>query len=228
MKRIIPILTVLLLMLGTTTLMAQPRNRHTPPPPRGGHVGYSTMSRGLGSDIMYTTFRIGLSAAHVNSDNPYLDGSTQTGLNTGVALGFGLTPMAPLFFETGLEYAEKGGKGMAGDRKTTYDLNYLEVPLVLKYMAPVGVRTMVEPYLGGYLAYGVGGKVKEYQSHTTYSSFGDGPFKRFDGGIRAGIGLRFDLLSADIGYDFGLANIGDDAFDDAHTGTFYARIGVTF
>ena len=74
----------------------------------------------------------------------------------------------------------------------------------------------------------MGGKIKEYGSRTTYSSFGDGAFKRFDGGIRAGIGARFDLFSLDLGYDFGLSNIGDDAFDDAHNGAFYARVGLTF
>lgn len=173
--------------------------------------------------------RVGFSASHVNSDNPYLDGgSSKSGLDVGVAFGFAVTPMAPIVFETGLEYIEKGGKGLKGDHKTTINLDYLEVPLVLKYIAPVGYHTYIEPYLGGYLACGVGGKIKEYETRSTYSSFGDGAFKRFDGGIRAGIGARYEMFSLDLGYDFGLSNIGDDAFDDAHNGAFYARVGLTF
>ena len=230
MKRALSLIMLTLLLCAAGQPVSAQRHRYTPPAPRRpATTGRNSRRHYYFDENLYTNMSVGLSAAHVNSDNPLLDGgSSQTGLNVGLHLGFGITPMAPLFFETGLEYAEKGGKGMKGDSKTTFDLNYLEVPLVLKYIAPVAPRTTIEPYLGGYLACGVGGKIKEYGSRTTYSSFGDGAFKRFDGGIRAGIGARFDLFCVDLGYDFGLSNIGDDAFDDAHNGAFYARVGLTF
>lgn len=229
MKRAFSLIMLTMLLLAAGQQASAQRHRYTPPAPHRPSTGRYDRGNYYFGDAMYTNMSIGLSAAHVNSENPLLDGgSSQTGLNVGIHLGFGITPMAPIFFETGLEYAEKGGKGLNGDRKTTFDLNYLEVPLVLKYMAPVAPRTTIEPYLGGYLAYGVGGKIKEYGSRLSYSSFGDNAFKRFDGGIRAGIGARFGMFNVDLGYDFGLSNIGDDAFDDAHNGAFYARIGLTF
>ena len=164
----------------------------------------------------------------MTSDDPYLDGgNSQSGLNVGAVAGIQITPMMPLFFETGLEYAEKGGKGDNGN-KFTFDLNYLEVPLTLKYSAQVAPATAVEPFIGGYLACGVGGKIKDFGNRAAYSSFSDGGFKRFDGGIRVGCGLAYEMLYAEIGYDFGLANIGDDYFNDTHNGAFFANIGINF
>ena len=176
----------------------------------------------------YFGLRFGLSASHVTSDDPYLDGgNSQSGLNVGAVAGVQITPMMPLFFETGLEYVEKGGKGDNGN-KFTFDLNYLEVPLTLKYSAQVAPATAVEPFIGGYLACGVGGKIKDFGNRAAYSSFGDGGFKRFDGGIRVGCGLAYEMLYAEIGYDFGLTNIGDDYFNDTHNGAFFANIGINF
>ena len=60
----------------------------------------------------YYGFRVGLNGATVNSDDKFLDGgSMQSGLNVGFNVGVLLTQTAPLFFETGLQYTEKGGKG---------------------------------------------------------------------------------------------------------------------
>ena len=229
MKRAFTLIMLTMLLGAVSQPLCAQQRRYTPPAPhRPATTRHTRGNFHLNPDV-YTKITFGVMAAHVNSDNPLLDGgSSRAGVNAGVHLGFGLTPTAPIFFETGLEYAGKGGKGLKGNSETTYDLNYLEVPFVFKYMAPVAPGTTIEPYLGGYLAYGVGGKVKEYGSRYSYNSFSDGAFKRFDSGIRAGIGVRFDLISVDLGYDFGLANIGDDTFDDAHTGTFFARLGLTF
>ena len=89
----------------------------------------------------------------------------------------------------------------------------------------------VEPFVGGYLACGVGGKVKDYGAREAFSSFDDrygANFKRFDGGVRVGCGLAWEMLYAEAGYDFGLSNIGDNAFDDTHNGAFFLNVGVNF
>lgn len=218
----------------TLPMQAQtrPRGRHIPPAPR--HGTYSThSSRSYGyAPNTYFGFRFGLSASHISSDAPDLNGSSsKTGLNVGAVVGIQLAPQAPLFFETGLEYAEKGGKGKMSGDKFSIGLNYLEVPLTLKYSAYVAPATAVEPFVGGYLACGVGGKVKDYGSREAFSSFDDrygANFKRFDGGIRVGCGIAYEMLYAEAGYDFGLTNIGDNAFDDTHNGAFFLNIGVNF
>ena len=199
---------------------------------RGGHrnhSGFGGHSRYSYTQNTYGGLRFGLSASHVNSDAPYLDGgNTQSGLNVGAVVGVQIAPGTPLFFETGLLYSEKGGKGSDHGNKFTFNLNYLEVPLVLKYSAYVAPATAVEPFVGGYMACGVGGKIKDFGQRAAYSSFSDGGFKRFDGGIRVGCGLAYEMLYAEIGYDFGLTNIGDDVFNDTHNGAFFANVGINF
>jgi hypothetical protein len=178
---------------------------------------------------VYYGFRLGLAASTVSSDDSRLDGGdTQTGLNLGFVTGIQLTRNAPLYFEMGLNYTEKGGKGTYEGKKFTYDLNYIEVPLVLKYQYNVDRDFSIQPFAGGYLACGVGGKIKNYGDREAYSSFSDDNFKRFDGGLRVGCGLAFNMLYVDICYDFGLSNICNDYFDSSKNGCFYANVGVNF
>ena len=180
------------------------------------------------SDIYYG-LRLGAAFSTVNSDDPYLDGgSTKTGLNVGGVVGFQLGYRSPVYFETGLMYVEKGGEGKFDNSKFTYSLDYLEVPLVIKYWYDVDRSFSIQPFVGGYLAVGVGGKIKDFNHRQAYSSFDNEGFQRFDGGIKLGCGVQFDLIYAELGYDFGLANISHDYFDTSHTGTFYATIGVNF
>lgn len=176
----------------------------------------------------YVGFRVGPTFSSVISDNHEFDGgSTKTGLNAGVAAGFGVSPYIPLFFESGLYYTEKGGKGH-NDFK--YSLNYLEVPLVLKYIHNFDRSFSIQPFFGGYVAAGVGGKVKNYRDRVAYNAFGDDiyQFKRFDGGLRLGVGVQYEMLYADLTYDLGLSNVGQDVFDDTKNSAVMLNIGVNF
>ena len=141
---------------------------------------------------------------------------------------FGLSYRAPLYLETGLYYTQKGGKGKIDGSRFTYNLDYLEVPLLLKYDCRVDRDVSIQPFLGGYVAAGVGGKIKDFGHRQAYSSYDDDAFNRFDGGIKVGCGFQFNYLYAEVGYDFGLSNISRDYFDDAHTGSLFATIGVNF
>lgn len=227
------LMAALLCFLTVLPALAQrPRSRYTPPSPqRGGTYRSSHRSYGYAPNT-YFGLRFGLSASHVSSDAPDLSSnSSKSGLNAGAVVGIQLSPQMPLFFETGLEYTEKGGKGKLNGDKFSYGLHYLEVPLVLKYSAYVAPGTAVEPFLGGYLAGGIGGKVKDYREREAYSSYSNNygaNFKRFDGGIRVGCGFAWEMLYAEAGYDFGLTNIGDNAFDDTHNGALFVNIGLNF
>ncbi len=178
---------------------------------------------------VYFGLRIGLDVATVSSDDRYLDGgSAKTGLNVGFAAGFQLAPAAPIYLETGLSYMEKGGKGYCDSHKFTYSLNYLELPLVLKYMLYVNRDFIIQPYAGGFVSVGVGGKIKDFGTRQAYSSYDDDGFQRMDAGLRIGCGLQFNYLYTELGYDIGLANISHDYFDTSRTGCFYATVGVNF
>ena len=90
------------------------------------------------SPEMYYGLRLGAAFATVSSDDKYLDGgSIKTGLNLGAMVGFQLGYRSPVFLETGLSYVEKGGEGRYEGSKFTYNLDYLEVPLVMKYAIDV-------------------------------------------------------------------------------------------
>lgn len=196
---------------------------------RGGR--YDRRPKHGGPGDTYYGFHLGMAIASVHSDAPILDGSDpKVGLDVGFSVGTRIAPRTPLFFETGLSYTEKGGKGEYQGDKFTYSLDYLEVPLLLKYKYYASPGLSIEPFAGGYLALGVGGKIKDYGNREAYSSFGDdqASFKRFDGGIRIGCGLRYDLLHFGLSYDIGLANVGHYDFEDTRTGSLNLNVGVTF
>ena len=182
----------------------------------------------------YYGLRLGLNLGTVQSDDPWLaGGKTRSGLNIGAVMGISLSQYTPLYFETGLMYTEKGGKQGSGNNKITYALNYLEVPLLVKYMYSPDGHFAVQPYLGGYLACGVSGKIKNFHDRAAYNSFGDDMeglprFQRFDGGLKFGCGVSYDVLYADICYSYGLSNISHDYFDSSHNSVFSLNIGVNF
>lgn len=191
---------------------------------------YGRHDSGLGTGNMYYGFRIGPSFSTVSSDDSRLDGGdSQTGLNVGALVGIPLSASIPLYIEPGLFYTEKGGKKKLADgKKMTYDLNYLEMPVVLKYIYSVDSHFSIQPLFGGYLAYGVSGKMKNYGNREAQDSFSDENFRRFDGGLRVGCGLAYDLFYFDVSYDIGLANICHDTFDTSHNGCLQLNFGVNF
>ena len=178
---------------------------------------------------IYYGLRLGAGFSTVNSDDKYLDGgSMKTGLNVGAVAGFQLGYRSPVYFETGLYYIEKGGEGRYEGTKFTYGLDYLEMPLLMKYKIDIDGNFSVQPFAGGFLSVGVGGKIKDFGHRQAYSSFDKEGFDRFDGGIRLGCGVQYDFLYAELAYDFGLANISHDYFDTSRTGSLTATIGVNF
>ena len=183
----------------------------------------------MGTGSMYYGFRIGPTFSTVNSDDANLDGgNSQTGLTLGAVMGFQLSDDIPLFLETGLSYTEKGGKKTLTGKKMTYDLNYLEIPILVKYIYDIDGHFSVQPLFGGYLSYGISGKIKNFGERHAQDSFSDTTFKRFDGGLRIGCGVGYDLFYADLSHDVGLSNICHDTFDISHNGCLYLNFGVNF
>lgn len=195
-----------------------------------GQYNYRPGSSSYADDhAIYYGLRLGLSLATVNSDDATLDGgSMQAGLVVGGIIGFQLSPVTPLFLESGLLYTEKGGKGYVDGKKFTFDLNYLEMPIVAKYKYELDDDLSVQPFIGGYLALGVGGKVKNYAERAARSSFSNDYFQRFDGGLRLGCGVEYEMMYAEVAFDLGLANINHDEFDSSKNRCLCFNIGVNF
>ena len=223
---------ILLLMLMTfTKVQAEGRYSGEGKPER-----HTSRLFGERTVPVYFGFRIGPAFAFVNSDDPMLNGgSMKTGLSFGATVGLQLTTEAPVFLESGLTFVQKGGRGYVtmtdGSRaKFTFNLGYLQLPLVIKYSVDVDEHMSFQPFLGGYFSLGLGGKIKNFKDRNTYGSFdnSDHTFRRFDAGLRFGCGFSFDLAYLELGYDFGLANIGRDDFDTTHNGCLFLNLGVNF
>lgn len=227
-----------LVCAATLTASAQyyPDGRPIPPRHRNGYNGYNGYSsrnydRGFNAGNTYYGLHVGMAVGTIRSDAELLDGtSPKVGLDVGVDVGTRIVPSAPVFFETGLSFVQKGGKGEYKNEKFTYGLNYLEMPLLLKYKYYASPGFSIEPHVGGYLALGVGGTIKDYAEREAYSSFGsdEASFKRFDGGLRLGCGLSYNALHFALSYDIGLANVGNYDFEYTHTGALNLSVGVRF
>ena len=227
------IMLSLLAILTALPTMAQYNRRPyrpAPAPQRGYYTQRSYAPRSSHSPIdVYYGLRLGLGVSTVSSDDRFLDGgSAKSGLNLGAVVGVQVAPATPLYFESGLIYAEKGGKGSADGRSFSYSLDYLEVPFLIKYQHDFDRLASIQPFAGVYGALGVGGKMRDFNQRHTYSVFDDEGFRRFDGGVRLGCGFQFSHLYAELGCDLGLANISRDYFDTATTGSFFANVGVNF
>lgn len=191
---------------------------------------------------IYYGLRLGLSLPTINSDEELLDGSSsKAGLCLGAVIGMQLSNTSPVYLESGLYYIEKGGKGyhyhqVAGsnnsnnkvNKKFTYDLNYLEIPIVVKYKAEIADDLTVQPFGGGYFALGIGGKIKNHEDKETSPSFSSDGFQRFDGGLRIGCGIEYQLIYAEAAYEWGLTNISHSDFESSHNNCFYLNLGVNF
>lgn len=174
----------------------------------------------------YYGLRLGLNVASLSSDAVDLDMDSRTGLSVGAVYGLQLTNSTPIWLELGAFYSEKGGETHVQGEHTTCRLGYLQVPIVIKYSFDVYDDLYVQPFLGGYLGLGISGKTKNYGTRESSSSFDQ--FNRFDGGLRIGCGVEYQMLYAEVGFDFGLANINKSDFDTVHNRNFFAAIGVNF
>jgi len=92
------------------------------------------------------------------------------------------------------------------------NLYYLDIPLSVKMYSSVG-KTSLYFEVGPYVGIGLSGKVYDtgnYPPTTKKISWGPSnidDYKRFDGGISMGVGLKIELIQIGLSYDLGLANI---------------------
>lgn len=175
----------------------------------------------------YYGLRLGINSAVMNSDQVDLDMNARAGLAFGAVYGLQLANSTPLWLEAGLMYSEKGGKTNIMGEKVTCRLTYLELPVVVKYGFDVADDFYIQPFLGGYFALGVGGKVKDYRTRNSESSFDR--VNRPDAGIRLGCGLEYQMFYAEVGFDFGLVNINKrNDFDAVRNQALFCNIGINF
>ena len=184
-------------------------------------ASFAQMSSGgfqLDSRSTYYGVRLGFNSAYLGGD---YDLDSRMGLSLGAVLGIKCSPSIPLFLESGLYYAGKGGK--KGPMKVRAD--YLEIPVLMKYGIKATNDLSVLPYIGPTFNFGISGKTKLAEGE--HDTFGDNRLKRFDVGIKLGCGVEYQMVYAELGYHWGITNVSDNEAD-AFNRAFFMNIGINF
>ena len=189
------------------------------------HAQYSSGGFTLDESSIYYGIRLGTTFAGIGGDlMDGIDMGTKTGLTLGGVVGLRLSDVTPVFLESGLYYTERGAK----KDKNKIGLTYLELPVLIKYGIQATDDIAVLPYIGPYFSYGFAGKYKNKALGISESSYDT--FKHLDMGIKIGCGAEYNKLYAELGYQFGIANIAkENAADlDAKGHALFVNVGVNF
>lgn len=184
----------------------------------------------LSESSVYYGARIGLNLSTLTGDLIIDDLGMKAGLNVGPVIGLRLSDATPVFLESGLFFTMHGAKN--GDNSVA--LNYLKLPVLIKYGIQVSDQVAVLPFLGPTIGIGIAGKTK-VAGLKSMNSFNNDltEYSRPDVGIRFGCGAEWNHLYLEVGYEFGITNIADwkkNATDDAsvHNGALAINFGVNF
>jgi hypothetical protein len=182
----------------------------------------------LDKSNLYYGARFGLALGSLSGDTEIL-GMDYNGMKSGFTLagviGLRLSQVSPVFLESGIYYTQRGGK----DGKYKAELNCLEFPVLIKYGIKASEDVAVLPFIGPYFAYGIAGQT-EYQTPTGKEK--EGSYKHFlnhnDMGFKLGCGFEYNMLYAEVAYQFGVANIADTDNMTTHANQLSINIGVNF
>jgi hypothetical protein len=188
---------------------------------------YNSGGFSLSESTVYYGVRMGLNLSTITGDGTD-DASMKAGLNLGGVVGLRVSDATPLFLESGLYFTMSGANGKG---KNVVNLNYFEIPILMKYGIQATDDIAILPYIGPTLRFGIGGKTKEEKSTglDSYGSFSkDGAYNRPDVGIKIGCGAEYNKLYAELGYQFGITNIYDSDNISNHNGALFINIGMNF
>ena len=180
----------------------------------------------LNESSVYYGIRLGMNIATLTgSDAPDLN--SRVGLNLGGTVGVRVSEANPLFLESGLYYSSLG----ASKDKSSISLNYLELPILIKYGIQASDNIALLPFLGPTFRYGLFGGTIKTEGVGNEDTFDH--YNRGDVGIKLGCGAEYNMIYLEVGYQFGIANIADfkiNATDDAtiHNGGLFINLGVNF
>ena len=170
---------------------------------------------------VYYGVRLGMNISTITGK--YIDADSKVGMTLGGVLGLRVSETTPVFLESGLYYSGRGAKDL--------NLNYLELPILIKYGIQATDNIALLPFIGPYFSLGISGKYK--YTDATGNKVKESSYdwvKRTDMGFKVGCGLEYNMLYAEAGYQFGVTDIAKDnpTDDAAHTGNVFINIGVNF
>ena len=187
---------------------------------------FAQMSSGgfaLDHSRVYYGVRIG--ASFSNLDFYKVDLNTKVGLTLAAIVGLRVSDSVPVFLESGFYYNGRGAR----KKDLKVNLNYLELPILIKYGIRVSDPVTIIPFVGPYFGIAVSGKAsgKFGELEVDGSPFIDGGIKRGDMGFKFGAGVEYNMLYLELGYQIGVADIGKNP-NETRTNSFFANFGVNF
>lgn len=149
-------------------------------------------------------------------DDPLLKAENKTGFHIGAVYNIDL--IGGFAIEPGLYFTQKGfsldGETITVPGTSMFDfsakgdanMNYLEVPVNVKYKLLDLEILGLDAHIGPFLAYGLGGKCED--SKVFDNGDGDLNCKRFDFGLQMGIGAQIvKKVYAGVNYDMSLTKV---------------------
>lgn len=188
---------------------------------------YSSGGFSLSESTVYYGIRLGMNISTLTGD---IDMGSKVGLNVAPIIGLRVSDTTPVFLESGLYFSGLGAK----KGKSSIALNYLEIPVLIKYGIQASDDIAVLPFVGPTFRYGLFGGKWKTEGVGKVNSFGGDRFKRADMGIKLGCGAEYNKLYLELGYEFGIINIAGwkaaNGIDDgtSHNGNFFVNLGVNF
>ncbi len=200
----------------------------------------------LGSNAQSFIVKGGLTLANMTIKDKNVtyseDFKSKVGFHAGIAVDIPL--FAGLSFEPGAMFVTKGYKleksttvaGVTMKGEGTMNLNYIDVPLNLKYTLNLGnlnVWGSVGPYIGigingkSKASLTVGNDTKKEEADIKFGSDDDDHLKMLDYGLGLGVGAEFNHIILGLYYNIGMANLSNIDTDDYSTknGTFNITLG---
>lgn len=148
--------------------------------------------------------RAGLEIAYIRASGDYVHGTTdpRTGFRLGVTDQVLLWRGMPLYLETGVHFASRGGR-LEG---TSFRPMYLQIPLLATWRFRLGTHTRIRPFAGIVYGVGIGGKART--ADDWLDLFGTTGFlQRSDLLARFGVEFSFRRICLQAGFDTGLQNL---------------------
>ncbi len=175
----------------------------------------------LDKEKLYYGARMGLNLGKLSGD--FDVSGLKAGLNLGGVVGLRLSSQAPVFLESGLYYTQRGGKD--GGNKIT--INYLEIPLLVKYGIKATDDIALLPFLGPYFSYGISGRMKGSNGTVDVDESSFDYVNRGDMGVKLGCGAEYNMLYLEVGAQIGITDI-SDVTGSIHGNAFFVNFGVNF
>lgn len=139
------------------------------------------------------------------------DNNMLTSFNAGLYATIPITSL--LSIQPEVLYSRKGSEltydNVFATGRAKFKLNYIEVPVLLKF----NISDNFNMHAGPYVAYLIDSQIKNEADSGAYdfeSNFDNDDFNKFDVGLSAGVGFDFDSFGIGARYNYGLTTVGKE------------------